>query len=376
MAESRELAEVGSELARLPLDPRVARMLVAARDEGCLAEVRIIAAALSVQDPRQRPLERAEAADERHERFADEQSDFLSFLKLWKLQEESGLRRLCRENFLSYPRMREWRDVHEQLTQALDWPESSVKPEKAEGYRAIHRALLAGLLGNVGLRDEEGVYTGARGIKFWVHPGSWTKKPGKWIVAAELVELRASSRAQWRASSRAGWNRRASSQRSRSDPHWEKDRGEVVARARHTVTGLPVYANRRVPRPFDGLARDLFIRSALVEGDLGSRAPFLPTTGAGVTHRKRLEHKSRRPDILIDDDCPLLYDERIPKGSTAPPISSAGAGRRRPPSRHRQREDLMRHEAASITTEGPPIARARPEPLRARCHFSPARRAL
>ncbi|MGH8691782.1 MAG: ATP-dependent RNA helicase HrpA, partial [Burkholderiales bacterium] len=186
--ENKDLTKIGSELARLPLDPRVARMLVAARAEGCLAQVRVIAAALSVQDPRARPMERAAAADERHARFADEQSDFLSFLKLWKLRDAPGLRRICRENFLSYPRMREWRDVHEQLQQSLDWPESSAKPEKDEGYRAIHRALLAGLLGNVGMRDEEGAFTGARGIKFRVHPGSWTKKPGKWIVAAELVE--------------------------------------------------------------------------------------------------------------------------------------------------------------------------------------------
>ena len=186
--ENRQLTEVGQELARLPLDPRVARMLVAARAERCLSQVRIIAAALSVQDPRERPLERAAAADERHARYADEQSDFLSFLKLWKLQGEPGLRRLCRENFLSYPRMREWRDVHEQLQEALEGPESSVRPERTEGYRAIHRALLAGLLGNVGMRDADGAYTGARGIKYWIHPGSWTKKPGKWIVAAELVE--------------------------------------------------------------------------------------------------------------------------------------------------------------------------------------------
>ena len=143
--EEKSLTSVGQELARLPLDPRVARMLVAAREEGCLAQVRIIAAALSVQDPRQRPLERAAAADERHARFADEQSDFLSFLKLWKLQEESGLRRICRDNFLSYPRMREWRDVHEQLKQTLDWPESAVKAGKGRGLsrdppRAARRA--------------------------------------------------------------------------------------------------------------------------------------------------------------------------------------------------------------------------------------------
>jgi ATP-dependent helicase HrpA len=297
--EERNLTSIGSELARLPLDPRVARMLVAARDERCLAQVRIIAAALSVQDPRERPLARASAADERHARFADEQSDFLALLKLWKLQEEAGLRRLCRENFLSYPRMREWRDVHGQLQEALDWPESSVRPEKAEGYRAIHRALLAGLLGNVGMRDEEGAYTGARGIKFWVHPGSWTRKPGKWIVAAELVETTRLF-ARTVASIEPRWLEEIGAhliKRSRSDPHWEKDRGEVVALERGTLYGLAVYVNRRVPfAPFDAdLARDLFIRSALVEGDFDTRAPFFAHNRRLAADIERLEHKSRRP---------------------------------------------------------------------------------
>ena len=190
--ESNDLTDVGWELARLPLDPRVARMLVGARAEGCLDQALVIAAALSVQDPRERPLEKAAAADERHAVFADERSDFIAFLKVWKLQDQPGLRRVCRESFLSYPRMREWRDVHSQLETTLaemKWPASSVKAENSEGYRSIHRALLAGLLGNIGMRDAaDGNYTGARGIKFWVHPGSWTKKPGKWVVAAELVE--------------------------------------------------------------------------------------------------------------------------------------------------------------------------------------------
>ncbi|HEX7219641.1 MAG TPA: ATP-dependent RNA helicase HrpA, partial [Burkholderiales bacterium] len=299
--EEKTLTPIGQELARLPLDPRVARMLVAGREERCLAQVRIIAAALSVQDPRERPLDKAAAADERHARFADEQSDFLALLKLWKLQEEPGLRRLCRENFLSYPRMREWRDVHEQLKEALDWPESSVRAEKAEGYRAIHRALLAGLLGNVGMKDEENAYTGARGIKFWIHPGSWTKKPGKWIVAAELVETTRLF-ARTVASVEPRWLEEIGAhllKRSRTDPHWEKDRGEVVALERGTLYGLPVYANRRVPfAPFDpDLARDIFIRSALVEGDFESRAPFFAHNRRLVAEIERLEHKSRRPDI-------------------------------------------------------------------------------
>ena len=378
--EEKNLTSVGQELARLPLDPRVARMLVAARAEGCLAQVRIIAAALSVQDPRQRPLERAGAADERHARFADEQSDFLSLLKLWKLQDEPGLRRLCRDNFLSYPRMREWRDVQEQLKQALDSSESSVRTDQADGYRAIHRALLAGLLGNVGMRDEENAYTGARGIKFWVHPGSWTKKPGKWIVAAELVETtRLFARTVGGIEPR--WLEEIGShllKRSRSDPHWEKDRGEVVALERGTLYGLPVYANRRVPfAPFDpDLARDIFIRSALVGGELDTRAPFFAHNRRLVADIERLEHKSRRPDILVDDELiHAFYDERIPKE-----INSSETFERwrrqaeaaRPRLLHLAREDLMRHEAAGITTENfPPSLELGPNRYPLEYHFEP-----
>jgi ATP-dependent RNA helicase HrpA len=378
--ESKELTKIGSELARLPLDPRVARMLVAAREEHCLAQVRVIAAALSVQDPRERPMERAAAADERHARFADEQSDFLAFLKLWKLHDEPGLRRVCRENFLSYPRMREWRDVHEQLKQTVEWPESSVKPEKAEGYRAIHRALLAGLLGNVGMREEEGAYTGARGIKFWIHPGSWTKKPGKWIVAAELVETtRLFARSV--AAIEPRWLEEMGAhllKRSRSDPHWEKDRGEVVALERGTLYGLPVYLNRRVPfAPFDpDLARDIFLRSALVEGDLDTRAPFFAHNRRLVAEIERLEHKSRRPDILVDAELiHAFYDERIPReihGAASFERWRRQAEAVQPRLLHLAREDLMRHEAAGITTQTfPPSLELGPNRYALEYHFEP-----
>src|SRR5688572_1440542 len=236
--EARQLTAIGRELARLPLDPRVARMLVAARAEGCLDQVLVIAAALSVQDPRERPLDKAATADERHGAYADERSDFLAFLKLWKLQSEPGLRRLCRESFLSYPRMREWRDVHAQLEDTLaelKWPRSSVDPVK--GYRAIHRALLTGLLSNIGMREEaDASYAGARGIKFWVHPGSWTRKPGKWLVAAELVET---SRlfARCVASIDPNWLEDLGAhliRRERQDPRWDRGRGEVLALERGT----------------------------------------------------------------------------------------------------------------------------------------------
>jgi ATP-dependent helicase HrpA len=173
--DDNQLTATGRELARLPLDPRVGRMLIGARTEGCLEQVLVIAAALSLQDPRERPIEKAAAADQQHAKFADERSDFISFLKLWKAFGDGPSRKQCREHFLSYARMREWRDIHAQLRQSveeLEWKMSSANLEKPDGYRAVHRALLCGLLGNVGMLDEaDKNYTGARGIKFWVHPG-------------------------------------------------------------------------------------------------------------------------------------------------------------------------------------------------------------
>jgi ATP-dependent helicase HrpA len=381
--EDRELTEAGGELARLPLDPRVARMLVAARHEGSLEQVLVIAAALSVQDPRERPLERAAAADERHARFADERSDFLAFLKLWQLF-EGRLEKACRDNFLSIPRMREWRDIHAQLRATLEemkWPWSSCDPRKPEGYRAIHRALLAGLLGNVGLRDEADVgYGGARGIKFRVHPGSWTRKPGKWIVAAELVET-TRLYARIVAGIDPRWLEDLGGhllKRHRADPHWEKSRAQVVAIESATLYGLPVYAGRRVNfAQFDpALARDIFIRSALVQGELDTRAPFFAHNRRLVSDIERLEHKSRRPDILVDDELiHAFYDERLPETVVDGASFEAwrrDAERERPKLLYLAREDLMRHEAAGITTEAfPPGLRLGPNRFALEYRFEP-----
>ena len=381
--ERNELTQLGGELARLPLDPRVGRMLVAARAEGCLEQLLIIAAALSVQDPRERPLERATAADERHAKFADERSDFLAFLKLRKLF-DGKLEKACRENFLSVPRMREWRDIHTQLETTLGemkWPASSANPESAEGYRAIHRALLAGLLGNVGMRDEaEGSYTGARGIKFWVHPGSWTRKPGKWLVAAELVETTRLF-ARTVANVDPKWLEELGAhvlKRDRQDPHWERSRAQVVALERGTLYGLPVYANRRVDfASFDAaLSRGIFIRSALVEGDFETRAPFFAHNRRLVAEIERLEHKSRRPDILVDEELiHAFYDARVPQD-----ISSGAdfdkwrkdAERKLPRLLYLSRDDLMRHRAAGITTDNfPPALQLGPNRLALEYLFEP-----
>ena len=374
--EGHELTEVGRELARLPLDPRVGRMLVAGCAENCLEQVLVIAAALSVQDPRERPLERAAAADERHAKFAEERSDFLAYLKLWKffdgeLEHKKSNRKLaqsCRDDFLSIARMREWRDIHAQLhttVAELGWRDSRVDAAKAEGFRAIHRALLAGLLGNAGMKDEaEASYTGARGIKFWVHPGSWTKKPGRWIVAAELVETTrlyartvASIEPQWLEELGAHLLKR-----HQDNPHWEKTRAQVVALERGTLYGLPVYANRRVHYgPLDPkLAREIFIRAALVEGEFETRAPFFAHNRRLVAEIERLEHKSRRPDILVDDALiHAFYDARIPEGIH----NGADFEKWRKDAEAKDakllflsRDELMRHEAAGITTDAFPSA--------------------
>src|SRR3954468_2127206 len=286
--EQNELTRIGEELARLPLDPRVGRMLIAGREEACLAQVRIIAAALSVQDPRERPLDKAAAADERHATFAHERSDFLTLLKISRLFDQK-MEKQARENFLSVPRMREWRDVASQLARTLEelgWPDSSVDPDKPEGYRAIHRALTAGLLGNVGMRDEpETSYTGARGIKFWIHPGSWAKKAGRWVAAGELVET-----TRLYARSVAGIEPRWLEEigghlikREHYEPQFDARRGEVIALERGSLYGLPLYVNRRVPYgPIDAeAAHDIFIRSALVQRERETRAPFL-------AHNRRL----------------------------------------------------------------------------------------
>jgi len=325
--DANQLTENGRELARLPLDPRVGRMLIGAREEGCLEQMLVIAAALSLQDPRERPLDKAAAADERHAKFADERSDFLAFLKLWKFGAEGASRRQCRENFLSYARMREWRDIHAQLRQTveeLEWKLSSANLEKPDGIRAIHRALLTGLLGNVGMKDEaDNNYTGARGIKFWVHPGSGTKKPGKWLVAAELVETTRLF-ARNVASVDPRWIEELGAhliKRHQERPHWEKARAQVVAIERGTLYGLPVYSDRRIHYgPLDPkLARDIFLRSALVEGEFETRAPFFE-------HNRRL---LRAPGAQVTPP-------RHPGGRRADPRLLRGARARR----HHQRRGL------------------------------------
>ncbi len=372
--EARELTPVGRSLARLPVDPRIGRMVLAAHEEGSLAEVLVIAAALAVQDPRERPMDRAQAADAAQKPFADERSDFLGYLKLWTffedgLHHESNrkLHQACRDHFLSFNRMREWRDIHAQLKALageLGWKAGEIKADGGQ-YARVHRALLAGLLGNVGLRSDDGSYQGARGIKFWVHPGSALgKKAPRWIMAAELTETTRLF-ARTIAGIEPEWLERLGAhllKRAQSDPHWERKPAQVVALERGTLYGLPVYVGRRVHYgPLDPKeARKIFIRQGLVEGDWDSRAPFFQHNQRLVREIEKLEHKSRRPDVLVDDELIFaFYDSLVPEGvyNGAGFEAWRGAAERSDPKRlFLRREDLMRHEAAGITTDlFPPV---------------------
>ena len=365
--EDRNLTETGRQLARLPLDPRIGRMILAAKQEGSLAEVLVIASALSVQDPRDRPMERAQAADAAQKPFEDEKSDFFAFLKLWKFFEEalvhkkSGrkLREACHAHFLSFNRMREWRDIHAQLKELvaeMGWRAG----EAPSGYAQIHRALLAGLLGNIGMKSEEGNYLGTRGIRFWVHPGSGVgRKAGRWIMAAEITETtRLYARSV--ATIEPEWLERIGAhlvKHHQYDPHWEKKPAHVAAFERATLYGLPLYANRRVHYgPMDPVeSRRIFIRQALVDGDWESRAPFFLHNRKLVREIEQLEHKSRRPDVLVDDELIYaFYDSLVPEGvhnGAAFEDWRREAERANPKLLFLKRDDLMRHEAAGITTE-------------------------
>ncbi len=364
--DDNNLTATGRQLARLPLDPRIGRMILAARNENALAEVLVIAAALSVQDPRDRPHDRAQAADAAQLKFNDEKSDFLAYVKLWAFYEQAQahnshrkLARLCHDNFLSFNRMREWRDIHAQLkemTAELGWKAAATPATFAQ----IHRALLTGLLGNIGLKSDEGHYLGARGIRFWVHPGSGlVKKAGRWIMVAELTET-TRLYARCVATVDAEWLEDVGGhlvKKSYSEPHWEKKPAHVAAFERASFYGLLLYANRRVHYgPMDpGDSRKIFIRQALVEGEYESRAPFFQHNRKLIEDIERLEHKSRRPDVLVDDELIYaFYDSLVPAeihNGAAFDAWRREAEEKDPKLLFLKREDLMRHEAAGITTE-------------------------
>ncbi|MFZ1364668.1 MAG: ATP-dependent RNA helicase HrpA [Brachymonas denitrificans] len=446
---ANQLTDVGRALSRLPLDPRIGRILLEANARGALDEALVIASALSVQDVRDRPLEQQAQADQAQAKFDDEKSEFVSTLKLWQwLHEARGgtpslpsaraqqaaqsrkgasqavlpvaqrlvaapqeasanqpepagegprgqagtgkgpqaqaarlqpanavsasgtapthklsnrqYESLLRQNFINVRRVREWRDIHSQLLTVAGeqgW-KHNVAPAS---YAQLHQSMLAGLLGNVGVKSEdEDWYLGARGIKFWRHPGAHLrKKPGRWIACAELVET---TRLFGRgiANIEPQWLEEVGGHLLRKqllDPHWEKKAGKVVALERATLYGIVVYNNRRVD--YDRIdpvsAREIFIRQALVGDDWESSLPFLAANRKMVRQVEELEHKSRRQDVLVDDELIYaFYDAQIPADVTnAHQLEKwfRSASKSQPRLLQISREELMRHEAAGITTD-------------------------
>jgi ATP-dependent helicase HrpA len=425
------LLPMGQELSRLPLDPRVGRMILEARARGAVAEVLVIASALSVQDVRDRPLEAQQQADQQHAKFDDEKSEFTGYLRLWKwLQDARGGKvvaktraqmaaqnapapkptarnqaflpvsqrgtgaqmegtveervalfnpaevvdathkisnrqweQLLRQNFINIRRVREWRDIHSQLLTVVKEHKWRVNQEPA-GYEAVHLSMLSGLLGNIGYKgDESESYLGAHAIKFHPHPGAHlSKKPGRWIVAAEQVET---SRLYGRgiAAIEPQWLEEVGAHLLRKqllDPHWSKKQADVVALERATLYGLVVYNGRRVSYgridPYE--ARQLFIRQALVDGEWDTHWHFLAANLKLVRKVEELEHKSRRQDVLVDDELIYAYyDQQLPEdiysGATFDKwFRQASKGS--PELLRLSKDELMRHEAAGITTDNFP----------------------
>jgi ATP-dependent helicase HrpA len=382
--DANELTPMGAELARLPLDPRVGRIILEGRERRALDEVLVIASALSVQDVRDRPMELQAQADQQHAKFDDDKSEFSGYLKLWKWIDEARgghgkehklsnrqYEQLLRQNFINVRRLREWRDIHSQLHTVVaehKWPVNT----QPASYEELHKSMLAGLLGNVGMKLEDDApgsgagqspYLGARGIKFYRHPGAHLKKrPGRWIVCAELVETTrlfgrgiANIDPQW-IEEVAGHLLK----KQLLDPHWEKKAADVMALERATLYGLVVYSGRRVPFARVDLhgAREIFIREGLVEGQWETRLPFLAANLKLVKQVQELEHKARRQDVLVDEELIYAYyDQQLPKdvhsGATFErwyrEASRGNAGLLK-----LTRDELMRHEAAGITTEAFP----------------------
>ncbi|MFN4351740.1 MAG: ATP-dependent RNA helicase HrpA [Hylemonella sp.] len=384
--EANELTPMGRELAKLPLDPRVGRMILEAKARGALEEVLIIASALSVQDVRDRPMEMQTQADQAHAKFDDEKSEFTGYLKLWKwINDARGdkhahpagagathklsnrqYEQLLRQNFVNIRRVREWRDIHSQLLTVVTEHKWQINTTPAS-YEQLHLSMLAGLLGNVGCKLEEeasaGEYLGARGIKFHRHPGAHlSKRPGRWIVVAELVET---TRLFGRgiANIEPGWIEQVAGhllKKQLLDPHWEKKAAEVVALERATLYGIVVYSGRRINygRVDPQAAREIFIREGIVGGEWETKLPFIAANEKLIRQVEELEHKSRRQDVLVDDELIYAYyDQQLPAD-----ICSGfecerwyrEESRKNPDLLRLTREELMRHEAAGITTNAFP----------------------
>lgn len=396
--DANELTPMGQELAKLPLDPRVGRMILEARSREALDEVLIIASALSVQDVRDRPMEAQQQADAAHVKFDDEKSEFTGYLKLWKWLETSRgggshvpvrqfagaapartadapaqhklsnrqYEQLLRQNFVNIRRVREWRDIHSQLHTVVAEHKWRLNTLPAN-YEQLHLSMLSGLLGNLGCKIEtegaSGEYLGARGIKFYPHPGAHlVKKPGRWIVAAELVET---TRLFGRgiAAIEPQWLEQVAGhllKKQLLDPHWEKKAAEVTALERATLYGIVIYSGRKVNfgRVDMVAAREIFIRQALVDGQWETKLPFLEANQKLIKQVEDLEHKARRQDVLVDEELIFaFYDQQLPQ-DVCSGYSFENWYReeikKNPKLLLLTREELMRHEAAGITTQSFP----------------------
>ncbi|WP_165311309.1 ATP-dependent RNA helicase HrpA [Vibrio ziniensis] len=320
----KQLTEVGRKLARLPIDPRLARMVLEAPRMGCLKEVMIIASALSIQDPRERPSDKQQSSDDKHRRFHHEESDFLTFVNLWEYikQQQKALtgnqfRRQCKQDYLNYLRIREWQDVYFQLHQSMREMEYKLNDEPGS-YDAVHTSILVGLLSHIGMKDpEKNEYQGARNARFNIFPASGLfKKQPKWVMSAELVET-SKLWARIVAKIQPEWIEPLAKhliKRSYSEPHWSKKRAAVMAYEKVMIYGIAIVPNRLVNygNIDPVLSREIFIRSALVEGEWETKHNFFKLNRSLLQEVEELEHKSRRRDILVDDeDLFQFYDQRV-----------------------------------------------------------------
>ncbi|WP_420555312.1 ATP-dependent RNA helicase HrpA [Neptuniibacter marinus] len=318
----RQITTIGWQLAKLPIDPRLGRMVIESARNNCLREMLVIVSALGIQDPRERPQDKRQASDEKHKLYAHDESDFMTFVNLWELYEtqrqeltQNQLRKYCNKNFLSYMRMREWRDTHRQLhiiCKELQAKEQRfVERVKAASYESIHRSLLAGLLSHMGFKQENKEYLGARNRRFFLFPGSVVyKKAPKWVMAAEMVET-SQLYARCIAKVDPVWAEKLAPsliKKNYSEPHWEKKRAEVVATEQVTLYGMIIVPKRKVSYgKIDAeISHEIFIRQALVEGELSSSARFVQKNRALLKGIEKLEAKSRRKDLLVDEE--QLYE--------------------------------------------------------------------
>ncbi len=320
----KRLTTIGRKLAKLPIDPRLARMVIEAPRMGCLKELMVIASALSIQDPRERPSDKQQSSDDKHRRFFHEESDFMTFVNLWdylqkqqKSLSSNQFRKQCKQDYLNYLRVREWQDVYFQIHQAMREMDEKLNQEAAN-YQSIHTALLVGLLSHIGVKDQEkNEYQGARNARFHIFPGSGLfKKQPKWIISAELVET---SKLWGRivAKIQPDWIEPLAKhliKRSYSEPHWSKKRAAVMAHEKVMLYGVPIVPKRLVNYgPIDAVvSREIFLRSALVEGEWDTKHAFFKQNRKLLAEVEELEHKSRRRDILVDDDELFdFYDQRV-----------------------------------------------------------------